>query len=124
MAGQKLSAPAPTTLAKRIPPVTCSIIVPTKATTNTALAKSLRAPKTKLSRRFRVSGDTKTPSATRWSQRYGTGGLGRRSHWKGGGKFGRFVPTKILVLGLMTNSPNVATYRSEERRVGKESRGR
>src|SRR5438093_1599811 len=69
MAGQKLSAPAPTTLAKRIPPVTCSIIVPTKATTNTALAKSLRAPKTKLSRRFRVSGDTKTPSATRWSQK-------------------------------------------------------
>src|SRR5260370_10359222 len=105
MNGQERRATLPKRLAKRSPPVTCSIMVPMNATTRTALAKSLRDPKLNLSPRFRVKGDTNTASATRWSQRYGIGGLGKRNHWKGIARLGKFLPTKISVFGLMTKRP-------------------
>src|SRR6266851_4840640 len=110
MNGHERKATLPKRLAKRSPPVTCSIIVPMNATTRTALAKSRRDPKLNLSPKFRVNGDTNTASATRWSQRYGIGGLGKLNHWNGIGKRGKLLPTKISVFGLMTKRPKVARY--------------
>src|SRR5467141_4731567 len=110
MNGHERKATLPKRLAKRGPPVTCSIIVPMNATTRTALAKSRRDPKLNLSPRFRVKGDTNTARATRWSQRYGIGGLGKRNHWKGIGRLGKLLPPKTSVFGLITKRPKVATY--------------